>query len=305
MATPHLSTNFGDLLDPRFQKIFHEEKPQVASMIGTIYTDVGTNGRNNMTWSEIGTLPDIEEFTGTVNYASSTQGYDVTGTPVEFAGGFQIQRKLYDDDQYNIMDQKPKSLRMAVDRTREKHAFRLWNNAFSVDSYFMSHSEGVALCSDSHTTTSGASTASGFDNLTTASLTAVAVAAARIQMRGFRGDQAEKLDVTPDELWIPTELYEVGFEIINASGKVDVATNNPNVHKGKYTLHECQYLNDTNNWFMCDSSLRKQYVFWSDRIKPEFAMIEDFDTLIAKWRVYGRWFAAYTNWRWVLGASVS
>jgi phage major head subunit gpT-like protein len=297
--------NFGDVLDPRFQRIFHEEKPQVPSMIGTIYTDVGTNGRNNMTWSEVGTLPDIEEFTGSVNYSSSSQGYDVTLTPVEFAGGFQVQRKLFDDDQFNIMDQKPKSLRMSVDRTREKHAFRLFNNAFSVDSYFSTHSEGVALCSDSHTTTSGASTATGFDNKTTASLTAVAVAAARIQMRGFRGDQAEKLDVTPDELWYPTDLYEVAYEIMAAAGKVDTANNNPNVHKGKYTGYECQYFNDTNNWFMCDGRLRKMYVFWSDRVNPEFAMIEDFDTLIAKWRVYGRWGSAFTNWRWVIGGEVS
>ena len=305
MATPHVSANFGDLLDPRFQKIFSEEKPQIPSMVGTIYTSVPTNGRNNMTWSEIGTLPDIEEFTGTVPYSSSSQGYDVTMTPVEFAGGFQVQRKLFDDEQYNIMDEKPKSLRSAVDRTREKHAHRMFINAFSVDSYFYAHSEGVALCSNSHTTNSGASTASGFDNLTTASLTAVAVAAARIQMRGFRGDQAEKLDVVPDELRYPTDLYEVAYEIMQASGKVDVATNNPNVHKGKYTGYECRYFNDTNNWFMCDSRMRKMYVFWSDRISPEFAMIEDFDTLVAKWRTYGRWANTYTNWRWVVGSQVS
>ena len=305
MATPHVSANFGDLLDPRFQKIFSEEKPQIPSMIGSIYTMVPTNGRNNMTWSEVGTLPDIEEFTGTVPYSSSSQGYDVTMTPVEFAGGFQVQRKLFDDEQYNIMDQKPKSLRMAVDRTREQHAFRLFNNAFSVDSYFMAHSEGVALCSDLHTTNSGASTASGFDNKGTASMTAVAVAANRIQMRGFRGDIAEKLDVVPTELWYPTDLFEVAYEIMQASGKVDTANNNPNVHKGKYTGYECQYMNDTNNWFMCDGTLRKMYVFWSDRISPEFAMIEDFDTLIAKWRTYGRWANAFTNWRWVMGNQVA
>lgn len=305
MPTPHLSQNFGDLLDPRFQKIFHEEKPQIPSMIGTIFTMVPTNGRNNMTWSEVGTLPDIEEFTGNVTYSSSSQGYDVTMTPVEFAGGFQVSRKLYDDDQYNIMDAKPKSLRTSVDRTREKHAHRLFNNAFSVDSYFFQHSEGVALCSNSHTTNSGASTAAGFDNLVTSSLTATAVAAARIQMVGFRGDQAEKIDVMPDELWYPTELYEQAYEILQASGKVDTANNNPNVHKGKYTGYECRYFTDANNWFMCDGSLRKMYVFWQDRISPEFAMIEDFDTLIAKWRTYGRWGNAYTNWRFILGAQVS
>ena len=305
MATPHVSLNFGDLLDPRFQKIFNEEKPAIPSMIGTIFTNVPSNGRNNMTWSEVGTLPDIEEFTGTVPYSSSSQGYDVTMTPVEFAGGFQVQRKLFDDDQYNIMDEKPKSLRAAVDRTREKHAHRLFNNAFSVDSYFYVHSENVALCSNSHTTTSGASTASGFDNLTTASLTAVGVQSLWLQMIGFRGDQAERIDISPDELWYPPDLAEVAYEILNASGKVDTALNNPNVHKGKYTGYMCRYFTDTNNWFLCDSRLRKMYVFWSDRISPEFAMIEDFDTLIAKWRTYGRWASVYTNWRFAGGSQVT
>ena len=305
MPTPHSSENFADLLDPRFQKIFHEEKPQIPSMIGQIFTTVPTNGRNNMTWSEVGTLPDIEEFTGTVGYSSSNQGYDVTMTPVEFAGGFQVRRKLFDDEQYHIMDEKPKSLRSSVDRTREKHAFRLFNNAFSVDSYFYSHSEGVALCSNSHTTTSGASTASGFDNLGTAAMSAVAVAAARIQMRGYRGDQAEKLDVTPDELWYPTDLYEDAFEIMKAAGKVDTALNNPNVHQGQFKGYECQRMTDSNNWFMCDGRLRKMYCFWSDRVAPEFAMIEDFDTLIAKWRTYGRWANVFTNWRWVQGSQVT
>lgn len=305
MATPMLQTSFGDLLDPRFQKIFHEEKDQVPSMIGDIYTVVPHNGRQNMTWSEVGTLGDWDEFTGTVNYGSIAQGYDVTMTFVEFAKGIQAERKLVDDEQFQILDQRPRGLASSYARTREKHAFRLFNNAFSVDTFFYSHSEGVALCSNSHTTTSGASTASGFDNLTTASLTATAVTALRIQMKGFRGDQAEKINVMPDELWYPVDLYEQAYEIIKASGKVDTANNNPNVHQGQYKGYECIYFNDTNNWFMCDSRARRMYVMWADRVPVEFAFVEDFDTLVAKWRGYSRYASVYTNWRWIGGGQVS
>jgi hypothetical protein len=39
-------------------------------------------------------------------------------------------------------------------RTRQKHAARIFNNAFSVDSFFYNHTEGVALCSDTHTSNS-------------------------------------------------------------------------------------------------------------------------------------------------------
>lgn len=305
MPTPMVSAGFGDLLDPRFQKIFREEKEQLPSMLTEFYTVIPTNGRNNMTWSEVGTASDWDAFTGTVNYASLNQGYDVTMTPVEFAKGIQVERKLFDDDQYHIMDQRPQALANAYSRTREVHAARTLVNAFSVDTYFYSHSEGVALCSDSHTTTSGASTSTGFDNKITAALTAVAVAAARVQMVGFRGDQAERISVTPDELWYPPNLYEQAYEIIKASGKVDTANNNPNVHQGQYKGYEWRYLTDANDWFMCDSRMRKMYVMWSDRVAVEFAMIEDFDTLVAKWRGYARYANVYTNWRFILGSQVT
>jgi len=300
-----LSSAFPDVLDPRFQKMFHEEQKDLKSMISTLYTNVGTNGRNNMTFSEIGTLPDWDEFTGTIPYSSINQGYDVTLTPVEFAKGIQVERKLYDDGQHHIFDQRPKGLIRGSYRRREKDAARIFNNAFSVDTYFYNHSEGVALCSDSHTTTSGASTASGFDNLVTDALTATAVFTTRLQMTKFRDDQAGKYDVGPDELWYPPDLSEKGFEIIKSTGKVDTTYNNRNFHEGRYTPYEWHHMTDTNNWFMCEARARKMYLFWSDRTPMEFAMVEDFDTLVGKWRGYMRYGMTYANWRWIIGALVS
>ena len=122
MAVPHTSTGFADLLDPRFQKIFYEEYEAYPDRIGDLYTDVPTNGRNNMTWSNVGTLPDFTEFTGTVGYSSQSLGYNTTATPVEFSNGIQVERKLFDDDQYHIMDQKPRALAASAFRTRQKFA---------------------------------------------------------------------------------------------------------------------------------------------------------------------------------------
>ena len=305
MPTPMTSGSFGDLLDPRFQKIFTDTLKPLPDMLGEVYTMVPSNGRNNMTWSEVGTLTDWDEFTGTVAYTSVSQGYDVTMTPVEFTKGMQVDRKLFDDDQFHIMDQKPKSMAESLHRTRQSHGARIFNNAFTNDTLFYSHSEGVALCSNSHTTTSGASTASGFDNMTTASMSATAVFAMRLQMVGYRGDQAERIEIMPDELWYPPDLSEQAFEIIKSQGKVDTANNNRNFHEGRYKPYEWRYLTDANNWFMCDSSLRKQFLFWQDRVPAEFAMIEDFDTLVAKWRGYTRYGMTYVNWRFVGGSQVA
>ena len=305
MGVPHQSGQFGDLLDPRFQQIFHEEKDEIPSMLGEMYSDVPNNGRADIRWSDVGAYTDFVAFTGNVTYQSATQGYDTTATYLEFASGIQVERKLFDDDQYHIMNQRPQGLAMAAARTREKHGARMPNNAFSNDTFFYNNSEGVALCSNSHTTNAqGISTSTGFDNLATGSMTAGAVASGRIQMRGFRDDVGNRFSVSPDELWYPPDLFERAWEIVSSQGKLDTSNNNRNVHEGRYTLKEWDYMTDTNNWFMVDSRLRRMYVMWIDRIGLEFAFAEDLDTIIAKWRAYMRYAMAFTNWRWVLGHQV-
>jgi len=104
---------------------------------------------------------------------------------------------------------------------------------------------------------------------------------------------------------IPVDLYEIAYEIAESEGKVDSANNNANVHKGKYEVMDWEYLTDSNNWFMEDASARKNYLVWFDRIPLEFAMAEELDTLVAKWRAYMRYSFAWFDWRWVLGANVS
>ncbi len=306
MPVPAVSGAFSDILDPRFQRIFHESLTQLPDMLSQLFNFEPNNGRNNMQFSGVGAFGDWSEFSGKVNYDSVTQEFDTTLTPLEFASGFQVERKLMDDDQYNIMDQRPAGLARAATRTRQKHGARIFNNAFSVDSYFYNNTEGVALCSNSHTTNAqGVSTGTGFDNLVTTALSATALATVRIQMVKFVDDRGNKFSVVPNELLIPPDLYEVGYEIVASMGKVDVATNNRNVHEGAYRVIEWDYLTDTNNWFVMDDSTRKAFLHWLDRIPIEFAFAEDLDTILGKWRGYMRYGNAWDNWRFINGASVS
>jgi hypothetical protein len=68
---------------------------------------------------------------------------------------------------------------------------------------------------------------------------------------------------------------------------------------------EWNYLTSTRNWFFIDEVMMKDALLWVDRIKVEFAMVEDFDTLVGKWRLYARYGQGHNSWRWILGASVS
>ena len=304
MPSPMVSGSFADLIDKRVTKLFYDEYKQLPSRKGDLYSVEKSNDSFER-WSEVGQIGNFTAFTGTVGYQSQSQGYDTTATHLEWANGIQIERKLYDDDRHGMWERKPTSLANSANRTIETHAATLLNNAFSVDTTFYNNTENVALCSNSHTTTSGASTSAGFDNLTTAALSATALAAARIQMVGFRGDQAERISVMPDSLWIPPDLYDVAYEITESMGKPDVATNDKNVHYGKYKVYEWNYMTDTNNWFMCDSRQQKQWVVWFDRVPREFAFAEELDTLVAKWRAYMRYSMAWFNWRWVCGSQVT
>lgn len=303
-----VAQQFPDVLDARFARIVDERYNELPDMIDTFFRQVGPGDspqKQDYRTSSVGEFGDIPEFTGSVSYDEVYEGYDGTITPREYAAGFQVERRLWDDELYGIMDGKARGLATAYQRTRQKHAAQLFNNAFSVDSTWNSFTEAVALCSNSHTTRSGASTASGFDNLITGALSAVSLAAARIQMVNFRNDRASRISVVPDMIVIPPDLYQTAFEIVESLGLPDSANNNKNVHQGRYRVVEWNYLTDVNNWFLIDSTMMKDALIWYERLPYQFAMVEDFETLVGKWRLYGRYGHGHNDWRWILGASVS
>ncbi len=310
MAIPAVSESFGDLLDIRFQDILDNEMEQLSDMLPTLFNFPTDNGRADMRWSQIGAFGDFTEFTGSVIYDDVFQGFDVTATHIEFASGFQVERKLFDDDQYNVMDQKPSSLAESWVRTRQQHGAQVFVGAFSASNDFYNHTEGVALCSDSHTTTAdGVSTATGFDNLATAALSMTAVTAARIQMRGFKDDRGGRMSTMGSELWFPVDLFDVAKEILEAPGNPESANRTVNVHGSALSdgtgRAGWEYMSDVNDWFLVDPSRRRKHLHWVDRVALEFAFAEDLDTLVAKWRAYGRYSWAWVRWDWILGSQVS
>lgn len=306
MPVPQTASAHGDLFDRRFSKIFDETYSQLPEMRTKLFNVQTARKGPDEKFSQMGELGDYSQFTGNLEYDATNQGYDVTATHIEWAKGMRLERKLMDDDLFMVMDRQPAKLARAAMRTKETHGSRPFTMAFSVDNLFYSHSEGVALCSNAHTTTApGVSTATGFDNLGTAALSAVAVEAARIQMRGFRGDRGERINVMPDEIWIHPNLYATAYEIVSSMGKVDSAENNRNVHEGQYTIYEWNYMSDANDWFMCDSAMRNENLLWFERIPVEFDRASDFETFERKYRSYMRYSYLWVDWRFILGHQVS
>ena len=304
MGSPISITARANQLDRRFSNIFDNEYKSLKEMRSMLYNVQKARKGADEKYGMVGEMGNLVPFDGQISYDAAFQGYNVTATHKEFSSGMQVTRTMRDYDLTGQMDREPSKLARATDRTLEEHGARLFTMAFSLDNQFYTHSEGVPMCSNSHTTTSGASTAVGFDNLGTAALSAVAVASNRIQMRGFRGDRGQRINVEPSEIWIPPNLYETAYEIVKSLGKLETANNNPNVHHGQYDILEWNYMSSPADWFMLDGRAKKDNVYWFNSAGPEFENTGEFDTLIWKWRVYVRFSYLWLDWRWVMGNDV-
>ena len=307
---------FGDLLDTRFREVIADRAVFLRNedMVPVLWNVKPPTmpQRDTERYSQVSGLPRAGQFTGSLDYAQRYQGYDVTATYAEFAQGVQVERTLVEYDQFDQMDDMARDLADSMWRRRQFDAFRFLRLMNSVDTFFYNHTEAVALVSNSHTTTTGVSTTTGFDNLATSAFSAAQLAVTQIQMRDFRDLQGEPILAVGTEIWVPFDLYEQAYEVVASSGKVDSAQNNRNVHQGAYKLvvfpNKVDFTS-TANWALVDGRAKDGAMHWFDQVwpngGPEFGSTEEFDTFVSKHRGYSRYTNVIRRWQWLLGSIVS
>jgi len=293
------SEGFGFILDPGLRKIFMDEyalpEGQKDNLFGiessskAVEYDLGIGGTG-----------DMQEFDGTIVYGDFKQQYRTSYSHKEWVKGMKIERKLVDDDQYSVINKRPAQLALVAKRTQEKQAASVFNNAFTTAIF--TGGDGLSLCNSAHTWVGTASTSS---NTGTTALSATAVEATRLAMRLFTDETGNLMIARGDTLVVPPALEEAAWEIVNASGKMDTADNNPNFNKGKYKIVVWDYLSDTNNWFMINSKLMKEYLSFYEWNPVEFFYAGEFDTLTSKHAGYCSVNVSAVDWRFVFGHAVS
>ena len=191
-----LTENFGDLLDARMRKIYDKEYEEniKESMISKLF-GMKTSSRNYEIVSGIGAMSDYQDFDGSISYDSVEQLYDKTFTFPEKALGFKVERKLYDDDLFGKMDQKPWQMAVSRARTREKTGAAVFNGAFvGTDG-----ADDQPLCSASHPYSPSDATTQSNAGSTALSATAVE-ATRRIGHNSIFNDRGELLSVNYDTI---------------------------------------------------------------------------------------------------------
>ena len=293
-----LAENWPDLLEKDFRKIFQDQYPILPMMVPDLFNIQKSDAAFEKI-SAVGQVPDHAEFTGKITEVNPTQAYDKTYTFTEYAAQIQIQRKIAADDQYRVMNRYPKGLATSANRSREKLGAQVWELGFTFEP---ADGDGAELFASDHG--SNVPGVAAQSNEGTLALSATAVETTRIAMHNFKNDIGEKISVMPDTITIPRALEQTGWEIINTKGKVDTANNNANFHQGKYKLVVWDRLADTNNWFMSDYSMQKEYLLWWNREPIQFFQDKDSNTMVAIYLSYYRVGTGWDDWVWGYGQLV-
>jgi phage major head subunit gpT-like protein len=213
---------------------------------------------------------------------------------------------MWEDDQFNVMNRKPRHLARAVSRTEETSAADIFNHGFTSGGGGQSSfaaGDAVALFSTAHTRTDGGADQS---NYTTSDLAEDSLETASVSMRATLDDKGQLVVVKPDTLLVPPTLEKEARILLNSTGRIGTGNNDINPFQGAFKLVVWDYLGSAAGgsdtaWFLLDSSLHA--LNWFDRSNrglegPEY----DFDTKTAKWSILERYSVGFSAWRGTYGS---
>lgn len=297
------SENFEYLLDTRLKKVYDKTWKEIPSRLDSLFTTRSSDKavEYDYTLGDIG-LP--EAFDGQVKYQDISGQYRQSYSHEELVTGIRIQRKLVDDDQYDVIDKLPSQLSRSMKLQREEDGASVFANAFNVA---YAGSDAVALCSNSHpyVGTSDTQDNSGAYELTIAYLKTV-----RLVMQKTKTDKGNLAGVMPSMLLVPIDLADTAAEITKSelvpySDNANQTNQTINVNLGRYSVMDWIYLQDTNNWFMIDPLLMKMFLIWYNRKGVEFNRDNDMDTYVRKYSTYMRYSKGFSGWNWLYGNNVA
>lgn len=303
MSTPMISENWATILEPGLAAVFFGQVD--AGQIGgegvaALFNRVSSTKAEESTLG-VGGLADIPEYAGTIEYDEYDPQFITRFIHKEFARGISVERKLVDDDQYNVINQRTRLLANAFSRTRRKHAASVFNGAFSA----IKTGDNKALVATDHPTSKQRGGAQS--NRGVLALTHDNVLETRRLMQAFKDDRGELAGTLPDTIVVPTTLEADAWTIANSLNKPGTANNDANFnHALNWKVVVDPYLTEANNWFMADSVLAGMHLWWFDRVNLDFKVdpSSDFD-LVARYRGYMRYSFGTDDWRWVYGHEVT
>lgn len=243
-----------------------------------------------------------EEFQGTINYGTNEEGYYGSFTNVEYTNGVAVQRKFLVTDQYpNMWMSKAKELGLSYAKSVENLSMGVFRNADNTTTLTLPDTK--ALVATDHPSHFGITQS----NKGTTALSPAALEAIRIAGKRFKTERGDPMYINFDTIIIPPELEPTIERIVGTvkGGQTLGAVEAINVEYKRWNVIVSEYLTDTNNYYVVDSSRMKNFLFRNWVVKNEITACEDFDTKAAKWAGYFFFGFEIADWRWIYGGIVS
>ena len=302
------STDFTELLDTPLNEVFHlhlkEVPPEYSRWINVESTDRAFE--DSIKISEFGTVPSKTEG-ALVQFESISESTTKRITPVEFALGYVITRKMRDDDLHGVMVNLTTALRRSFRNLFEVRSATIFNNATDTSTTSLGL-DGSALLSTAHTLMGGGTSSNR--PTTDVDLSATAVEAAVLNFHARVGENNQPRFITPQIAIVAgNDQYEAARVFRNAQ-KAGTADNDNNWVRvgpdanGIQDYIPSRYFTDTNMWFITSDKASHDLTL-RVRVNPEFQVGSDFRTDNFLARGYARVEAGFFNWQYIYGSTGS
>lgn len=298
---PIHSGNYARLLEPGLRKIFletYKEKPEQYSKVfnvmkskKAIETDLRMGGFSE--WNTKGTTDSTE-------YELPTPTDIVQYQHVTYSKGFQVEKELVDDEQYNQINKMAKALARSARSTVERNAASVFRNAFKADPR---NYKGEPLIGE-HKRLDGGTTTNFVGKLAlTEQNLEIAMKLAREQV----DERGLLIQMMPRVLVVPPALEFTAMKIVESVQLPGTDYNDINPMKGRFQVVVLDYIGanveggSDNYWFLVDPDLHELNFFWRERLT--FKSETNFDTDVAKYKGRMRFSYGWSDHRGILGAN--
>jgi len=303
MITPtasntHISSDWAALLEPGLRAVFYNTYNELPTQFDKIFKVKNSNKAAEYELGMGAFTPWTERVNDTdnVEYQKIGQGLEREYIHKEFASGFAVGKRLYEDEQYGIINGMAEDLGRAGRTKVEMDVASVLNNAFDPTKPIY---DGKPLISDAHPYEGGLSGVQS--NKVTGALSDVTLKEAITLMRSVKDNGGKKIVLQPDTLIVPPALEWLAIELTKSAQKPGTADNDINALAGRLKVFVYDYLTNDDAWFVIDSKRHKLTFFW--RVKPEFTRSKDTDNFVAKFNGRMRYSFGASAWQGIVGST--
>lgn len=300
------TATWGRLLDPGIRKVFYRRLNEIKPQYKQFFSILNSSRASEQDLTGVG-LDDwkVTQEAKASQFSNTIQGFTRNYVHNEWTSGLKITKKMWDDDQYNVIKRMAGQLPDTAMRTIEKEAAKIFINAFNTN--FAAGADGKALCASDHSRedsgTALSNTATGalnYDNLETA----------KVDMMEELDGRGQLIQLNPNTLLVPPALEREALTLVGSSGKPSSADNDINIYEGKFRVVVWPRIgaaaggSDT-AWFLLDTNRITDggglNVFM--RVNPFVERETETETHVNKWVGYMRFSVGFTDWRGVYGST--